>query len=134
MGPYSYKKTDSSGKFLFVMLAPGHPGHYLPASGLFVVERYPSSGLYRNDGTITPLWTVDWWTAKDSVFVSSDGEHLARVQTDPGPEIDEAALVFYERGKELKRYTMRDLVSNPELYWVSDLPSLGPHLMRSVNG
>jgi hypothetical protein len=30
--------------------------------------------LYRNDGSTTPLWTVDWYA--HSVLLPSDGIHL----------------------------------------------------------
>ena len=38
-------------------------------------ERYSKSGMYRNDGTREPLWTVDWWAV---VTVPGDGVHVIR--------------------------------------------------------
>jgi hypothetical protein len=38
--------------------------------------KYPCSGLYRNNGSSTPIWTVDWYSY--SFYLFPDGEHLVR--------------------------------------------------------
>ena len=67
--PYTIKTSD--GRYVFVMLA-GSPANLDSRDPL---AKYPASGLYRNDGSYTPLWTVDW---SAYVILPSDGVHLVR--------------------------------------------------------
>jgi hypothetical protein len=77
--------------------------------------KYPRSGLYRNDGSSTPLWTVDWYS--DSIALSSDGIHLCSLAGDV-QDLSSEALVFYENGEEIRRHTVGDLVrSMKDLSW-----------------
>lgn len=85
----------------------GLPAAVVPEPG----NVYPVSGLYRNDGSLTPLWTVDWYAFE--VRLSRDGRHLVRF----GPRPSHArmlAVAFYEEGRLLKAYTIEELVSNLE--------------------
>src|SRR4051794_40464122 len=66
--PTSYKKLTPDQKYVFVMLSPFAPdreaGRLIEpyASDVRTIrETYPNSGLYPNDGSTTPLWTVDWY-------------------------------------------------------------------------
>ena len=82
---------------------------------LRIRAKYQVSGLYRNDGSTTPLWTVDWYA--HSVFVFSDGNHLVREGPWATSSSDEA-LTFFSSGKEIRSYKIKDL---------EDLPWLLPH-------
>jgi hypothetical protein len=76
---------------------------------------YSKSGLYRNDGSPEPLWTVDWYA--HSVEVASDGVSLIR----HGPwasSTDQEALSFFANGKLLRTYLINELV---------DFPTMLPH-------
>lgn len=105
-----------NGEFLFVMLANNTRDAY---NQLGYVEEdetlrntYPQSGMYRNDGSTTPLWTVDWNAF--GVTLASDGSHLIR--WGPWPyqgNYFEIAVEFYRDGKLLKSYKVDDLVFNP---------------------
>ena len=44
-------------------------------------DKWTVSGMYRNDGSTTPLWTVDWYAYE--VDVPNGGEHVVRYRT-PG--------------------------------------------------
>lgn len=69
--------------------------------------RYPASGMYLNDGSTTPLRTVDWYSS--SVLVASDGIHLVR----RGPwarSLSDEAFTFFANGKELRSYKIGDVV------------------------
>lgn len=73
-------------------------------------KQYPAPGLYRNDGSIEPLWTVDWYAHQ--VYLSDDGVHLVRM----GPwasSLNDLAVAFYTRGKLIKDYTIESLLSDP---------------------
>jgi hypothetical protein len=101
-------------RYVFVMLGgveATEARSYLQSS----VE-YPQSGLYVNDGSTTPLWTVDW-AARD-VLLPSDGIHLVRVG--PSPVADDNnyesdAVTFFAYGRAVSSYRVRDLVDQPFL-------------------
>lgn len=109
--PRSY--TQVAGNYLFVMLAEGAaPLH--SSTG----HAYPSSGLYNNDGSVRPIWTVEWYAFE--VYVSPDGRHL--VEMGPWPtmkgqtrDLSVRALAFYEDGRPLKEYDIGDLVQTPDI-------------------
>lgn len=112
--PSSYSTVSANGKYVFVMLAPVQSekdGIALrledqkAAQGLRA--KYHVSGLYTNDGSTTPLWTVDWYAY--SVLVASDGVHLVR----EGPWAENSfteAFSFVENGREIRSYRVTDLL------------------------
>ena len=110
--PYSYQKIVGNDQYVFVMLTE-YSDPLISSAG----KQYFSSGLYTNDGSNVPIWTIDWYAP--IVYVSSDGEHLARIGCCPSlknsnkPDIQELAVAFYENGKLLKRYPISDLINNP---------------------
>jgi hypothetical protein len=74
-------------------------------------EFYPESGMYRNDGTVRPLWTVDWYASRGSVNVLRDRQRVVRrVHRDYSDE--GAAIEFYEYGKLIKSYSSAELTGN----------------------
>src|SRR5688500_3455468 len=81
--PQTRKEVTADGKFVFVMLAPQTLEDELKSHGTEDAKNavtairnvYKKSGLYKNDGSAEPLWTVDWYAP---VTVLSDGEHLIR--------------------------------------------------------
>jgi hypothetical protein len=113
-GPTPYATTSADGKFIFVMFAPGRVSNEeVPVvEGRRIVSNisvsdYPASGLYTNNGSKTPLWTVNWYAR--SVIVPSDGIHLIR----RGPwakSLSDEAYSFYANGKEMRSYKISDLV------------------------
>ncbi len=119
--PNSYQDIVGNDQYVFVMLVENSES-LISSSG----EQYPSSGLYRNDGSNNPLWTVDWFAF--TVYVSSDGQHIARMGPWPSlkgkrePDVQELAVAFYENGELLKRYIISDLISKPK-----SLPSSVSH-------
>ena len=125
--PYTLETADK--KYIFVMLrSGGRQDALLPLSG-----KYPQSGLYLNDGSRIPLWTVDWL---GFVILPPDGIHLVRrgpwARHEDGYNVE--ALSFFANGKLLKRYSVRDLVDFPWLLprsvshyaWEQVLPANSP--------
>ena len=108
-------ETTENGQYDFVMLPETHrkPEAFTyggvkkdPA----LRDQYPASGLYLH-GSKVPLWTVDWNAF--GVVLSNDGHHVA--QFGPWPikdHYDELAIAFYEEGRLLKAWSVRDLVGN----------------------
>ena len=102
--PRDYTKTTENGEYIFVMMRPEDQQAKEHSD---LRKNYSVSGLYRNDGSDEPLWTVDWYAF--GVLPNSDGRHLIRW----GPwasSTDQLALSFYEDGNEIKRYFIWELV------------------------
>ena len=78
--------------------------------------KYPCSGLYKNDGSTTPIWTVNWY---GKVYLFPDGEHLIRQgpwnrSWEPGIDsyLDGLAVAFYKNGFEVAKYSVGNLVKD----------------------
>ncbi len=112
--PVSYTQTSPNEQFLFVMIFPewvtrfGYISAEAKARERQIKNRYRQSGLYRNDNSTTPLWTVDWYAR--SVLISSDGVHLITRGPWASTSGDEA-LTFFANGKMLRSYQINELVS-----------------------
>jgi tetratricopeptide (TPR) repeat protein len=106
--PGSYTIETANKKYIFVMFDPG--SNFVSDA----MKRYPQSGLYLNNGSTTPLWTVDWY---GQVRLPSDGVHLVRYGgwARTSGTYTEEAITFFAAGKELKSYKTRDLVYFPQL-------------------
>lgn len=107
---HSYKKVTENGKYVFVMVTEFDP--LIASSG----KQYSLSGLYHNNGSNLPIWTVDWYTPLEgTICVSSGGEYLVRIcELTSFPDI-EYDIIFYKNGKEMKGYFGSDLVKDPEV-------------------
>lgn len=106
--PTSYTKPTPDGLHLFVMISRYDKAPEIRNSR----STYTQSGLYRNDGSSTPIWTVDWYA--DNVEPLSDGVHLVR----PSPWVyssNSEAVAFFAKGKLIRSYTVRDLVAYSDL-------------------
>ncbi len=124
--PKSYEEFSPDKKFVFVMIAPidySRDGRYFGEEGVAKEKRiratYPKSGMYSNDGSTKPLWTVDWYSR--FVLVASDGIHLVRM----GPwamKGSNEAFTFFANGKKIRSYKINDLVRS-----IKDLPHTASH-------
>lgn len=81
-----------------------------------LVLKYPASGLYRNDGSEKPLWTMPYLSWPQTLTLSSDGRHLVVWGGWPSniTTYRDDALTFYEDGLPIKRYMVNNLVMDPE--------------------
>ena len=85
----------------------------------FYIDIFPPGGFkkqghgvaYRNDSTES-LWKVNWYARR--IVLSDDGNHLVRLDQWARDQkgLSDQAIAFYDRGKELKRYLVRDLVKD----------------------
>lgn len=68
------------------------------------------------NGEIVELWRTEGWYASE-VFLSDDGRYLVRMGVWPttNDEFTDVAVAFYDRGKLLKSYDVRDLIKRPHL-------------------
>jgi hypothetical protein len=76
---------------------------------------YTRSGMYRNDGSTEPLWTVDWYA--HGVQLTPDGMHLIRPGPwawlrDDKPDLDVEAVSFFANGRLLRTYRVGELVDD----------------------
>lgn len=112
--PSTHATISANQQFVFVMIPP------IPLSEelRFWNEEYGAkirriraqhdvSGMYQNDGTSKPLWTVDWYAYDVEIF--SDGVHVVR----HGPwasKVTDEALTFFAQGRPLRTHSVADLV------------------------
>lgn len=120
--PYSYRTVSPDGQFVFIMIgsysSEEEPTHWigeLAAEIRAIRQKYTVGGMYRNDDSTTPIWTVDWYAYR--IDVPAGGEVVVRygsggLETNTGP-----ALGFYRRGELIRGYDVSDLVTLP---WFSD--------------
>lgn len=144
--PFDYAIITEDKKYIFVMLVPDEeimrswdflgeePTFYrtrvfqteisyeqyreADRETFFLRNKYPCSGLYKNDGSIIPIWTVDWY---GSVYLLGDGEHLIRRgpwhrtwESGKDTQFDGLAVAFYKNGIEAAKYSVDDLVKDKE--------------------
>ena len=117
-----FTKVTENKEYVFVMLARDGRTEHVPK----IRNVYKHSGLYKNDGSSIPLWTVDWYAFE--VFPSSDGKHLIRMGPWAGSTL-QLALSFHKNGKEIKSYRIKDLVRDESklkhtvshFFWRSEL-------------
>ena len=126
--PRSYARTSPDGRYVFVMLSPREAAGGTSPDAVespALRARYAQSGLYPNDGSTTPLWTVDWYSRW--VRPLSDGVHLVR--TDPAATSAKSpAVSFFASGQLINSYVLHDLMdvpstmpaSPPPFWWRSD--------------
>jgi len=120
--PRDFTIVTENKAYIFVMLAPDGWAEHDAA----IRSIYKQSGLYKNNGSQTPLWTVDWYAFE--IFPSSDGKHL--IQMGPwASSTEQLALSFHKNGREIKHYRIKDLVRDEaqlphtvsHFFWRSEL-------------
>jgi hypothetical protein len=122
------------------MIAP--PRERRTAKIQAIREKYRVSGLYLNDGSLEPLWTVDWYAHR--VIVASDGSHVIRRGPWASRYYDEA-FTFFADGRKIRSYRIDELVGNPKFLprsvshfrWRGDHQfndSAGTWAIRTLNG
>lgn len=117
--PSSYLAASRDKKFVLVMISPRADGE--GAEAWDIRAKYKRSGLYKNDGSTDPVWTVDEYFPR--VRVSSDGVHFVGI-TEVQPlasakplvkeNLQGQALTFFANGKAVRTYTVAELVDRPE--------------------
>ncbi len=123
-GVVSYSVAAKGDQFTFVMLGEDSQ------SSQSVRDTYPSSGMYKNDGSRSPIWKVNWVAYAvpiDETYVVRLGRWQAK------GNYDEEALSFFKNGALLKTYAVKDFVYFPSLlpHTVSHYEWIKP--ARSVN-
>jgi hypothetical protein len=131
--PRSYIVFSPNHEYIFVMIAPltpeqeaaGYEERYA-AQIRKIRQTYHVSGLYRNNGATSPLWTVDWYAYH--VEIASNGIHLVRSSSVAMTPNDEA-IVFFANGHIIRSYSVADLV---DLSWF--MPRSVSHVLWRADG
>jgi hypothetical protein len=131
--PSSRKQATRDGKYLFVMLAPGSAEDEINRQGdeenrkalKSLRDTYTKSGLYKNDTSNDPLWTVDWHAP---FLLSNDGIHVVRygqatleqwrnktprqTRAITDNDMKQEAISIFARGKLLREYSIGEFVDD----------------------
>jgi len=128
--PITYRETTANKQYVFIMIAPDSLETELKRWNdetkneiRAIRTMYAKSGLYKNDGSKEPLWTVDWY--RRNVVAASDGIHMVtfgyssstnagKTQAISKEELQQEAVSLFANGKLLKRYAIADLVDRPD--------------------
>lgn len=102
--PPDYTASSPDGKHIFVMAGE----HGLAA------YQYPASGMYVNDGSREPLWTVEWHAFAS---IPNGGDYVVRhgKWANYSGRYDEEAISFLAKGVVLRAYSAEELVDFPWL-------------------
>lgn len=110
--PRTFQRLSTDGRFVFVMVSPipvdeeMKPWNAETGAELRTTrEKWPISGMYRNDGSNAPLWTVDWYAYH--VDVPQGGEHVVRYAH--RFESRDFAIQFYRNGELTASYRVDEL-------------------------
>lgn len=76
---------------------------------------YPASGMYRNDGSVEPLWTMGYVSWRQGITVANDGRHIVVWGGWPTQYEGYAneAFSFYEDGLLTATFRVKELVVDP---------------------
>ena len=119
--PWPYTMESSDKRYIFVMLRSCL--HDEDAHS----DKYRQSGLYLNDGSTAPLWTVDW-RGCSVVLLPSDGVHVVRKGvTHDSEDYTDEAITFFSNGSRLKSYRVCDLVPG-QMFEIGQAPMDKPRV------
>jgi hypothetical protein len=120
--PYSWTQVSSDGRHVLVMISPlsldGDARHPQRAEEVRAIRsRYLESGLYRNDGSNTPIHTLPYSSPACEAFVAGNGKHVVLYSTD-WRDSRGHAITFYAAGNQLTSYSQQDLWKTmPMMKW-----------------
>lgn len=129
-GRPSWRQVSDDGRYVLVMVSPLPVEEDLEHNGVDANEirsiraTYSQSGLYPNEATATPIWTVPYHDTTHQAFIGPQGKYLVLAHEDWYGWSGHFGHVatFYSSGTELASYLDTDLFS---LLYLS-LPFLAP--------
>ena len=106
--------ASNNGRFLFKMVALKLD----VKTGKTIGGTKPYGVAYEinTEGEFNEIWRVEGWHASEG-YLANDGQHFVRIGTWPKDQNGHTDLLiaFYEHGKPLKEYRVKDLIKKPEL-------------------
>lgn len=111
--PRPWVGTSERGDFFFKMVPP----KWKKDGDRYVVEREPFGVTYKisEDGEFKEVWRTEGWYSFEG-YLSEDGRYFVRFgpwASDQENHTD-LAIAFYDRGKLLKEYQVKDLIRKPD--------------------
>lgn len=126
--PNSWSAESPNGEYVLVMIAASQTPEYDATSPRGVVDqkilqlraKYTQSGLYRNDGSSVPLWTLPY-RGCDHPLVLNDGQHVILANEHWRQSYNHVAT-FYAGGNKLASHQLENLASHYQftvrwIYW-----------------
>jgi hypothetical protein len=116
--PFPWFATSHNRLWLFKMV----PGEGHMDGEKYVWDRLPEGIAYRMDerGNLLEWWKTEGWYTFNA-YISDEGRFLVRMGPWASDEqnLSDLAVAFYDKGKLLKEYRVRDLLRNPTLIQLS---------------
>jgi hypothetical protein len=116
----SWRIASQDGRYVLVMVSP-HPvdedasRHDREAEVREIRKTYKQSGLYPNDGSSEPLWTIPYHIPDYAVYIAPDGRHLVIAMQHWSHTISNippgGVVFFYRNGEALASYRDYELIS-----------------------
>lgn len=137
--PYvNVSQSSANGQWLVVVLTQSDRSDAIG-------QKYPQSGVYRNDGSTEPLWTFNWYSP--FVWISDDGKTVVRIHASDRLEITSQsdlaqlrrrlanfpAVTFYINGQEGLTWFVGDLFSVSSVNLSPKQPYYGWYRTHSVD-
>lgn len=118
----SWTHVSSDGQYVLVMISPLSAAEEVEFSDAdadvkMIRATYMQSGLYRNDGSTSPIWTIPFKDVTHEVYLGPQGKYLMLAH-DGGSNWSGHLghlVTFYSDGRELASYTDEKLFSLVEL-------------------
>ncbi len=112
--PRPWVATSERGEYLFKMV----PAKWRKDDEKYVIGREAFGVAYKvtEDGELDEIWRTEGWYTFEG-YLSEDGQYFVRFgpwASDQKKHTD-LAIAFYDRGKLLMKYRVRDLIKRPEL-------------------
>jgi len=112
--PRPWVATSKHGDFVFKMVPP----KWKEEGNKYVVEREPFGVTYEisEDGEFKEVWRTEGWYTFEG-YLSEDGRYFVRFgpwASDQKNHTD-LAIAFYDRGKLIKQYQVKELIRKPDL-------------------
>lgn len=112
--PRPWVATSEHGDFFFKMVPP----KWKEEGDKYVVEREPFGVTYKisDDGKFEEVWRTEGWYTFEG-YLCEDGRYFVRFgpwASDQENHTD-LAIGFYDRGKLLKEYQVKELIRKPDL-------------------
>ncbi|MCE9555365.1 MAG: hypothetical protein K8T91_18605 [Planctomycetes bacterium] len=122
---YSWRHVSGDGQHVLVMVAPvslqedldhfaGWPGHANEVEEVRAIRaKYTQSGLYLNNGSTVPLWTIGYFVRPNEVYLAAHGRFLVAANdwsAHSGFLGASLVVAFFDKGQLVAGYDDHDLI------------------------
>lgn len=104
--------------YIFVMVVKGEDCFIKSITD----EVYPQSGLYPSDGTVEPIWIIDFYAYEMEIVISDDGINLIRSLFVGTSSLEQVGVELYSNGVLNREYKISEFIKSTD-----DLPQTTRH-------